>query len=258
MLPLLEKTPEIKLLGLGGIDQFQGNFRLNHASPPFDNPAIRRVLWKLCDQNAILTAIGVPEQFRTPQCSSFWMCDTPYSTTAGADGARIDIDAARAELKAAGYDGTPVIAMEVSGSISQTASRVLIQNMRAAGFVVDQQPRDWPTVLSKRAKKDGWSMFAVYSNGTDMFSPLSHFYVASTCEDYPGWSCDARVPPLLVKFAKADTTEDRKRIAAEIQTVAYELTPSVMWGQFTIPAGYRKNLKGLIQSSYPMFWEVDV
>jgi peptide/nickel transport system substrate-binding protein len=61
-----------------------------------------------------------------------------------------------------------------------------------------------------------------------------------------------------VKFAKADTAEDRKRTAAEVQTLAYELTPSVMWGQFTIPAGYRTNLKGLIQSSYPMFWEVDV
>jgi peptide/nickel transport system substrate-binding protein len=130
--------------------------------------------------------------------------------------------------------------------------------MRAAGFVIEQQPRDWPTVLSRRAKKDGWSLFAVYSNGTDMFSPLSHFYIASTCEDYAGWSCDARIPPLLVKFAKADTAEDRKRTAAEVQTLAYELTPSVMWGQFTIPAGYRTNLKGLIQSSYPMFWEVDV
>jgi peptide/nickel transport system substrate-binding protein len=33
--------------------------------------------------------------------------------------------------------------------------------------------------------------------------------------------------------------------------------PSLMWGQFTIPAGYRSDLKGLIQSDYPMFWEVD-
>jgi len=30
-----------------------------------------------------------------------------------------------------------------------------------------------------------------------------------------------------------------------------------MWGQFTIPAGYRSDLIGLIQSDYPMFWEVD-
>jgi peptide/nickel transport system substrate-binding protein len=35
------------------------------------------------------------------------------------------------------------------------------------------------------------------------------------------------------------------------------MVPSLMWGQFTIPSGYRSDLKGLIQSSYPMFWEVD-
>ena len=42
MLPLLEKEKSVKLMGLGGIHQFQGNFRLNHASPPFDNPAVRQ------------------------------------------------------------------------------------------------------------------------------------------------------------------------------------------------------------------------
>ena len=100
-------------------------------------------------------------------------------------------------------------------------------------------------------------MFPVYSNGTDMFSPLTHFYVAATCNDFPGWSCDESVPKLLKAFTKAGTLDERKTIAAEIQTVCYDLVPSVMWGQFTIPAGYRSDLKGLLQSSYPIFWEVD-
>ena len=256
MLPLLEKDKGVKMIGLGGIHQFQGNFRLNHAAPPFDNPAVRKVLWKLVDQDATLTAIGVPERYRSKSCSSYWMCGTPLSTDAGASAAKFDLSAAREELKASGYKGDPVIILEVAGSISQTASRLLVQNMKDVGFVVDQQPRDWPTVLARRAKKDGWSMFPVYSNGTDMYSPLTHFYVAATCNDYPGWSCDNRIPALLKAFTLAATPEERKRIAAEIQVAAYDLTPSVMWGQFTIPAGYRSDLKGMIQSDYPMFWEV--
>jgi len=257
MLPLLEKERSVKLMGLGGIHQFQGNFRLNHASPPFDNPAVRKVLWKLVDQDATLTAIGVPERYRAKSCPSFWMCGTPLSTDAGAAAAKFDLAAAKAELQASGYKGEPVIILEVAGSISQTASRLLVQNMRDVGFTVDQQPRDWPTVLARRAKKDGWSMFPVYSNGTDMYSPLTHFYVAATCNDFPGWSCDERIPSLMKAFTRASTAEERKRLASDIQVAAYELTPSVMWGQFTIPAGYRNDLKGLIQSSYPMFWEVD-
>jgi peptide/nickel transport system substrate-binding protein len=257
MLPLLEGEKSVKLMGLGGIHQFQGNFRLNHAAAPFNNPAVRKVMWKLVDQDAILTAIGVPEQYRSKSCPSFWMCGTPFSTDAGASAAKLDLAAARAELKASGYTGEPVVILEVAGSISQTASRVLVQNMRDVGFTVEQQPRDWPTVLARRAKKEGWSMFPVYSNGTDMYSPLTHFYVASTCNDYPGWSCDNRIPGLLKAFTRATTVEERRRIATDIQAIAYDLVPSLMWGQFTIPAGYRSDLKGLLQSSYPMFWQVE-
>jgi peptide/nickel transport system substrate-binding protein len=218
---------------------------------------VRKVMWKLVDQDATLTAIGVPEQYRSKSCPSFWMCGTPLTTDAGASVAKVDLAAAKVELKASGYKGEPVIVLEVAGSISQTASRVLAQNMRDVGFTVEQQPRDWPTVLARRAKKDGWSMFPVYSNGTDMYSPLTHFYVAATCNDFPGWSCDNRIPDLLKTFTRAATLDERKQIAAEIQVIAYELVPSLMWGQFTIPAGYRSDLKGLIQSDYPMFWEVD-
>lgn len=257
MLPLLEKDRGVKLMGLGGIHQFQGNFRLNHAAPPFDNPAVRKVLWKLVDQDATLTAIGVPERYRAPACRSFWMCGTPLASDAGSSGAKVDLAAARAELKASGYKGEPVIVLEVAGSISQTASRVLVQNMKDVGFVVEQQPRDWPTVLARRGKKEGWSMFPVYSNGTDMYSPLTHFYIAATCNDFPGWSCDNRIPDLLKAFTRASTLEARRKIADDIQVAAYELVPAVMWGQFTIPAGYRASLKNLIQSSYPMFWQVE-
>ena len=257
MLPLLEKDRGVKMVVMGGIHQFQGNFRLNHASPPFDNPAVRKVLWKLVDQNATLEAIGIPDRFREKSCPSFWMCGAPLSTDAGSAGAKFDIAAAKAELKASGYKGEPVIVLEVAGSISQTASRLLVQNMRDAGFTVEQQPRDWPTVLARRVNKEGWSMFPVYSNGTDMYSPLTHFYVSATCNDFPGWSCDERIPKLIKAFTQATTLDERKRIAADIQVAAYDLTPSVMWGQFTIPVGYRSDLKGLIQSDYPMFWEVD-
>ena len=256
-LEMLEKARGVKTFGAMGIHMYQGNFRLNHAFPPFDNPKVRQVMWKLVDQASMLEAIGIPEKYRLDRCNSFWMCDTPYSTDAGASAARFDIAAAKAELAASGYKGEKVIVMDIAGSIAETASRVLQQAMKQAGFNVDAQSMDWGTVLARRAKKEGWSMFPVYSNGTDMLNPLTHFYVASACADYPGWSCDARLPLLLEKFAKADGLEAQRKLAAEIQTVAYELTPSVMWGQFTRPAGYRTTLHNFIESSYPMFWQVE-
>ena len=147
--------------------------------------------------------------------------------------------------------------LEVAGSISQTASAVLAQALKQAGFTVDQQVMDWGTVLARRARKEGWSMFSVYSNGIDMISPLNHFYVANTCADYPGWSCDARIPPLLTAFTRAPDLAARRAVTEQIQRIAFGLTPSVTWGQFTIPAAYRTDLKHLPQSSFPMFWEVE-
>jgi peptide/nickel transport system substrate-binding protein len=129
--------------------------------------------------------------------------------------------------------------------------------MRQAGFTVDEQVMDWGTVLARRARRDNWSMFSVYSNGTDMLSPLTHFYVASTCADFPGWSCDNAVPPMLQAFARAEDDASRKRIAAELQEAMYRLKQNVMWGQFSIPAGYRTTLKNMIESAYPMFWQVE-
>ena len=256
MIGRLEKARGVSLLGLGGLHMFQGNFRLNHAAPPFDDPAVRRVLWKLVDQPSMLEAIGVPARYAVTSCASFWMCGSPLETKAGSEAFRYSVDAAREELKKTNYAGQPVIMLQVSGSISQTAAKVLAQAMKQAGFTVDEQVMDWGTVLARRAKKDGWGLFAVYSNGIDMISPLTHFYVASTCADYPGWSCDAKIPPLLAAYAKAATQDERRKIAEEIQTLAYDLTPAVSWGQFTIPAAYRTSLIGLVQSSFPMFWEV--
>ena len=48
------------------------------------------------------------------------------------------MDAARDELKATSYAGQPVVMLQVSGSISQIAAKVLAQAMRQAGFVVDE------------------------------------------------------------------------------------------------------------------------
>ncbi len=254
----LEKTSGVKLMTLTGIDMFQGNFRLNHAAPPFNDPDVRAVLWKLVDQTETLQAIGIPDQFKQKDCTSFWMCDSVMATTAGSEAARFSIADAKAALARTKYAGEPVIMMSVANSISQSAGLVLAQHMKAAGFMVVEQQMDWGTVLARRAKKDGWSLFPVYSNGVDMVSPLTHFYVANNCADYPGWSCDTGMSALLTDFAKAATLEQRKEIAAKIQTAAYQSTPSVMWGQFSRPAGYRSRLKNLIQSSFPMFWNVEL
>ena len=54
--------------------------------------------------------------------------------------------------------------------------------------------------------------------------------VAFNCVDFTGWQCDQRITPLLDAFARAPAEEDRKKIAAEIQTVMYDQAPGIPRG----------------------------
>ena len=256
LLDRLARTRDIKLMSLKGLDMFLGNFRLNAASGPFADPAVRAVLWKLVDQKEMMQSAGIGPNYRVDDCRSFFMRDTPLSTDAGSGVAKFDLAAAKAELAKTGYAGEPVVMLEVNGSIQTSAGNLLAQNMKQVGFTVDEQVMDWGTVLARRAKKDGWSLFPVYANGIDMASPLTNFYIGNNCADYPGWSCDATTTKLLAEFAAAPDEAEHKRIAAAIQVEAYRTTPCVMWGQFSRPAGYRTRLTDLIQSSFPIFWNV--
>ncbi|RKK02992.1 ABC transporter substrate-binding protein [Pseudoroseomonas wenyumeiae] len=256
LVPMLARSQGVKVMTLKGLDMFQGNFRLNAASGPFADPAVRAVLWKLVDQKEMLQAAGIEPGVRMDHCAAFFMCDAPLASDAGAGSAKFDPAAGKAALARTGYKGEPVVMLQVAGSISQAAGSLLAQRMREAGFTVDEQVMDWGTVLQRRSRKEGWSVFPVYSNGVDMASPLTHFYVSNNCADYTGWSCSEPMSELLIQFAAAPDDAARARIAAAIQEDAYRTTPTVMWGQFSRPAGYRSRLQGLVQSSFPIFWGV--
>jgi len=256
LVPMLARSQGVQVMTLKGLDMFQGNFRVNAASGPFADPAVRAVLWQLVDQKEMLQAAGIAPELRMDHCAAFFMCDAPLASDAGAANARFDPAAGKAALARTGYKGEPVVMLQVSASISQAAGSMLAQRMREAGFTVDEQVMDWGTVLQRRGRKEGWSIFPVYSNGVDMASPLTHFYISNNCGDYPGWSCSEPMSALLTQFAAAPDDAARARIAAAIQEDAYRTTPSVMWGQFSRPAGYRTRLQGLVQSSYPIFWGV--
>jgi peptide/nickel transport system substrate-binding protein len=248
----------VKLVNFTGGNMFAGAYRLNAASKPFDDPAIRRVLWKLVDQREVLDALGLDAKYATP-CATFFTCGTTYESKAGTDAAeKPSIEAAKAALKATKYAGEPVVVMEANDlEAPRVSAQVLAERLKAAGFNVDLQVMDWASVLARRAKKEGWSVYGVHAGGFDLGSPLTNVMVAFNCADFTGWQCDQRITPLMEAFAKAPAEEDRKKIAGEIQSIMYDQAPAIPWGQFAQPAAYRATLRGLIPSAIPVFWNVE-
>ena len=223
LLPVLEKNAKVKLVNFTGGNMFAGAYRLNAAQKPFDDPAIRRVLWKLVDQREVLDALGLDAKYATP-CATFFTCGTTYDSKAGTEAAaKPSIEAARAALKATKYAGEPIVVMQANDlEAPRVSAQVLAEKLKQAGFNVDLQVMDW-AIGAGPPHQEGrlerlWRSRRRLRSG----SPLTNVMVAFNCADFTGWQCDPRITPLLDAFAKAPAEEDRKKIAAEIQTVMYD------------------------------------
>lgn len=257
----LKKTDGLK------VDDFspaglQFILRFNHLHKPFDNPKIRQAAMVAMGQQAYInTQIGVPELGKL--CRSIFPCGTVYADentgyfTGVANPAK-----AREMLKEAGYDNTPVLLMRPT-DLASIAKIPLVarQQLEAAGFKVNFQQMDWASLLARRAKKDapadgGWNIFLTAWTAGDISNPLAMAMLnAKGDTGWFGWQDEPRIETLKASFARAATTEEKKKLASEIQAVAFETATHVPLGQYQSPTVLRSNISGLLQTpGIPVMW----
>lgn len=262
LLPVLRRDRNLRIDTAQGLGSFLVTFRPNHMQPPFNNPAIRRVLQVALNQTDVLAAVGVPESERRP-CFSLYMCGGPFETDVGTERFRTaSIERARAMLRETGYNNERVVLLHATDVQSiDLAASVVADTLRRVGFNVDDQAMDWPSLNARRARQEpvgqnGWSGFAAITSGYDMGFPVTNFYVGYSCRPFPGWSCDERIPALLDRFVSTNDQAEQRRLANEMQDVAQETVSVVSGGQVPIPAAYRASLRNLLSVGFPVFWNV--
>jgi peptide/nickel transport system substrate-binding protein len=111
LLPILKKEKDVRLVSWNPFGH-QFVFRMNHVVKPFDDPRIRMAAFLALRQEDYLKAtIGDPEYYKV--CTAAFICDTPNAFNAPGDLLiKPDFDKAKALLKEAGYDGTPVVVLQ--------------------------------------------------------------------------------------------------------------------------------------------------
>jgi peptide/nickel transport system substrate-binding protein len=259
----LKKTEGLK------VDDFspaglQFIMRFNHLHKPFDNPKIRQAAMVAMGQQAYInTQIGVPELGKL--CRSIFPCGTTYADentgyfTGIANPAK-----AREMLKEAGYDNTPVLLMRPT-DLASIAKIPLVakQQLEAAGFKVDFQQMDWASLLARRAKKDapaagGWNAFLTAWTAGDISNPLAMAMLnAKGDTGWFGWQNEPRLETLKASFARAGNTEEKKKLASQIQAVAFETATHAPLGQYRQPTVLRSNVSGLLQTpGIPAMWNL--
>jgi len=266
ILPVLKANPDLKVETLNKLG-FQTMGRMNFLLPPFDNVKVRRAALLAMNQKDVLDAlIGNPEYFKT--CGAVFVCGTPLATDVDSDTIvkGTGMAEAKKELAASGYDGTPVVIMAPGDVVSLKAQPIVAaQALRAAGFKVDLQATDWSTIISRRTsqkplKEGGWSMFFTNWAAADLVNPAVNFPIGGQGKKggWFGWADDPQAEKLKLDFARAQTLDDQKKIAAEIQKEVYEQVLYIPLGQFVQPSAWRKSLTGVLDGpATPIFWNMD-
>jgi peptide/nickel transport system substrate-binding protein len=254
----MQRNPDIQLLELNPLGG-QNYLRFNHLEPPFDNPKVRRAAMAALNQEMFLQAqVGDPRLYRT--CFSVYPCKTPYATAKGmAFIAEHNLARARQLLEESGYSGTAIIVLQPTDiAISTKLPVVAAQHLRQAGFVVDMQPMNWQSLVSRRAGKTGWHIFITNSPGVSQNDPIVNFSLNADCgKAWFGWPCDAELERLRDAFARARDDDERKAMAEQVQLRAMEIGTHVPLGEYVLPTAARKNVTGLLPGPQTMIlWNV--
>jgi len=140
-----------------------------------------------------------------------------------------DFEKAKALLKEAGYDGTPVVLMQSTTlPVLTNTAPVTKALLEQAGFKVDMQSMDWQTLVTRRTKKEppsqgGWNVFHTFSVAADILNPISTSYmVAQGDKSWFGWPTDPVIEKLRDDYAKETDPEKNKALAKAVQDRALE------------------------------------
>ncbi|GIX47227.1 MAG: ABC transporter substrate-binding protein [Candidatus Tectimicrobiota bacterium] len=261
--PLLTKNPDITVIIADPLGS-QGWLRPNHLHPPFNNKKARHaLLWMVKQEDYMRAVAGDPKFWRT--CGAYFVCGTPLESDVGSDPLMTqDLEKAKQLLKEAGYDGRPIVLMDPTDIPTlHNATLVTAQLLRKIGVNVDLQAMDWSTLTSRRAEKKppeqgGWHLFHTSWIAPDVFNPVANIGVSGGCEEraWFGWPCDERLEKLRDAWARTSDPAEQKRLAEEIQRVAYDVVPYIITGQYFGIRAYRKNVKGVLQAPVPFLWNV--
>lgn len=266
LLPALTADKNLKVEVLNKLG-FQTLGRMNFTSPPFDNVKVRRAAFLAMNQKPVLDAlVGNPEYYKV--CGALFGCGTPLASDLGSE-TLVKGDGmaeAKKELAASGYDGTPIAVMAPTDVTTLKAQPIVAaQLLRDAGFKVDLQSTDWQTVVTRRAsqkppKEGGWNMFFTNWVAADILNPVANVSISGKGKNggWFGWFDDAKMEELRDKFARSTSLDEQKKIATDIQKLAYDQVAYIPLGQYTIPSAWRTSIKGVLDGpATPVFWNVE-
>jgi peptide/nickel transport system substrate-binding protein len=239
-----------------------GCLRFNELYPPFDNPAIRRVVVSAINQKTYMDAVAsaVPDLIKTGV--GLFAPGTPFASDVGIDMMKGDADPAalRKALTEAGYKGEKVVLLAAADfptiyAIAQVGADML----KRIGFNVDFQSIDWGTVVQRRAVKSppdkgGWNIFFTFLGSTGNILPAADIAIrANGANAWFGWPDKPDQQALLQSWFTAPDLAAQQAVVRQLQAAFFQDPSFGPLGMYFIPTAYKKTLVD-IPEGFPLFY----
>jgi peptide/nickel transport system substrate-binding protein len=264
LLPMLQRSADVRTEDTGPLGTI-GTGVFNHLYPPFDKPAVRRIVLEAISQADFMTAAAGVNREMWRDGIGIFSPGTPMASNAGMaaiSGPRRDLATLNKALPDAGYRNERIVFMAASDQPAQNAQdAVALDLLQKLGFDVDYVMMDWGTLVQRRASKEppekgGWNMFITGWAGLDMTTPITNQTLRSNgAKAWFGWPDLPPVQALIEAWLDAPDVPAQQRIAAELQGKALELVPYFPTGQYFYRTACRSNITGIIPGQF-VFWNV--
>jgi peptide/nickel transport system substrate-binding protein len=225
---------------------------LNHAKKPLDDKRIRLALNYAANRDAIMKAVyfgygEIPNSYM-PKVN-FWSDKVekiPY-----------DIEKAKALVKEAGYDGTPIQLMVDTGNAPfRTIATILQQGWQQAGLKVDIVEYDVGTAFSMTQKGDYQAYVSYITsdiNDDDELASIEADGTGATAAFFSNYKSD-EVTDLLKQARETSDKAKRAELYGKVQNIVYQDGYSVPVNFLPYVNGYKNSVHNWKNLTVGWWW----
>ncbi len=262
LFPILTADKNVALYGWNQLGS-QIIMRFNEVHPPFNNVHARRAaLYAIAQEDFLRAQVGNPAIYKV--CNAPLVCGSHYAKTYGDLLIKPDLEKARAELKASGYDGKPIVMLHQTDLVSSNQLPLVgKQQLERVGFKVDVQSSDWQTVVTRRAKKDpvdkgGWDIFFTTTVTVDADNVAGNAFTSGACDKaWFGWPCDPELEKMRSAFVRETDPDKQKALALAVSDRVMDQAHYALIGQYKAFGAYRKDhVEGWLSGPVAVWWNI--
>ena len=249
-LPSLKRAANIALDVLDPAGSYR-YIRLNHLTPPFDDPAIRRAALAAVSQTDMMIAAAGDDPALRRTGVGFFAPDSPMASTAGMEALRDppDLEAAKRLLAATAYKGG-LVRISVAASFAPLfgMGQVLADAWKRIGFNVEFEALEIAAFLQRLsmqapAEQRGWNASTDGFAGAIANDPVLNANLRGTGKAGTfGWFESPAMEALRNRFLAATELAEKQAICREMQALCFREVPYIPAGVALATTGYSRSL----------------